>query len=589
MIRVTFADTASRDAFADRFKLTSKVDALDLDIDWHLLQFAKLDPNATDYHQVAVLQSGAGAATVQEFVVKGSPTHFGAYASVLADLGNGFYHVASADATNLADNVDSIEHTSAPMKLMSNVGNIESMNGVDSDLDPTSADAQWPRIRVVSRYRPLAESFSTHEMTYLSKPELYIIDTGINFEHPEFDYPEFEGVNFWTCFGPPGGPANYYDDNVGHGTAVASMAVGKNLGVANHCKVFNVKIGDATGTASILQVGQAIDAIVAAASADPLKTRICNMSWGTARSAYLDAKVQGLLDLGITVVCAAGNDGIDVADISPGGMVDVLTIAAMDKYDIPCGFNNISPSDAGVTTGAGQALDLFAPGEAIIAAKYTGGYLMISGTSFSAPIVAGVAAEIGALFVEMVPFAQMKETILSTATENALLFEDSSFSENQNKIVYLITSDPNANYKNNNMTMYLGVHPDSDAPIVADLNSAINVSDLSSVFPDDPVAWSLEWLDPAVEAAYAPFMVLDAETGMLTIAKPTVELPAETKLKMIEFKAVATTTRAKMTGPVLFYFQTNPLYAETKESDITLALTETNSISFYAFWSASIK
>jgi hypothetical protein len=58
---------------------------------------------------------------------------------------------------------------------------------------------------------------------------------------------------------------------------------------------------------------------------------------------------------------------------------------------------------------------------------------------------------------------------------------------------------------------------------------------------------------------------------------------------MIEFVAVATTSRARMTGTTMFYFQTNPLYAETKESDITLALTETNSISFYAAWSASIK
>jgi hypothetical protein len=303
----------------------------------------------------------------------------------------------------------------------------------------------------------------------------------------------------------------------------------------------------------------------------------------------LDAKVQGLLDLGITVICAAGNDGIDIADISPAGMVDVLTVAAMDKYDIPCGFNNISPSDAGVTTGHGQELDLFAPGEAVVVANYTGGYLMISGTSFSAPLVAGVAAEIGALFADMVPFAQMKNTIITTATENALLFEDSTFSENQNKIVYLITSDPNASYKNNNMTMYLGVHPESGEPIVANLNSAINVSDLNVVFPDDPVVWSIEWLDSAMEADYAQFMNLEPETGTLTIANPTVTLPEETKLKMIEFVAVATTSRARMTGTTMFYFQTNPLYAETKESDITLALTETNSISFYAAWSASIK
>lgn len=581
MIRVTFADTASRDAFANRFKLTTKVDLTDLDIGWHLLQFAKLDAKALDYKEVATLQGGLGAAAEQEFIVKGNPATFDNYVTdIVADLGNGFFHVSSSDVTNLIDHVDSIEHTSGPMKLM---GSLEGMTGSGTAIDPTSPEGQWARIRVASRYRPLLESYSTHEMVYKSKPELYIMDTGIDFSHPEFDYPGFEGVDFYTCY-----PGTFADD-VGHGTAVASMAVGKNVGIANNCKVFNVKMGAASGSASLLQVGKAIDAIVAAASADPQKTRIVNMSWGTSRSAYLDAKVTGMLDMGITVICAAGNEGIDVADISPAGIVEVITVAAMDKYDIPCGFNNISPSDAGVTTGAGQALDLFAPGAEIVVADYrNNGYLIEYGTSFSAPLVAGVAAEIGALFENMVPFAQMKNTIMSTATENALLFEDSTFSENQNKIVYIFTSDPNANYKKNNMTMYLGVHSGSE-PMIADLNSAIDTSHMIELFPADPVVWSIQWLDPETEAEYSPFLSIDSATGLLTIANPTVQLPSETKLKMVEFIGKAVTTRSTMTSTNMFFFHLNPAYAETAESDITLALTETNSISFYAQWSLLIK
>lgn len=580
MIRVTFADTASRDAFADRFKLAHKVDDTKLDIDWHLLQFAKLDDKALDYHEVAVLQSGPSAATEKEFIVKGNPATFDNFCTdILADLGNGFYHVTSNDALNLADNVDSIEHTSGSMKLM---GTLAGMSSVDTALDPTGAEAQWARIRVASRYRPLLEEFSTHEMIYKSKPELFIIDSGINFSHPEFDYPEFESEDFYSIY-----PGDFADD-VGHGTAVASMACGKNLGVANHLKVFNIKVGNATGTGSLLQIGQAIDAIVARASADPTKTRIVNMSWGTARSAWLDAKVQGLLDLGITVVCAAGNDGIDVADISPAGMADVITVASMDQYDIPSGFNNISPSDANITTGSGLSLDIFAPGEHVVLAKYTGGYARDSGTSFSAPLVAGVATEIGALFDTFVSFATMKEQILNTATENALLFEDNTFSENQNKIVYLFTSDPNANYKLNNMTMYLGVHADEE-PIIADLNSAIDVATHNSLFADDPVTWSIEWDDPALEAAYASCLTLNPATGLLSIAKPAATLPPETKLKMVEFKAKAASSRMVLSSTTLFFFDCNPDYEETKESDITLALTETNSISFYAYWSQFIK
>ena len=409
------------------------------------------------------------------------------------------------------------------------------------------------------------------------------MDTGVNVIHPEFQYSSFEYENFWTI--EPG----VYGDDLGHGTGVASMACGQNLGVANSLKLMIVKIATQTTQASIMQLGQAIDAIVARASSDPTKTRIVNMSWGVARSAYLDAKVQGLMDMGITVVCAAGNDGIDVADISPAGIAEVITVAAFDKYDIPAGFNNISPSDAGLTTGFGQSLDLFAPGQDIMVAVGGSHYKIMSGTSFSAPLVAGVAAEIGALSAGMIPFAQMKSTIIDTSTKDALLFEDTTFSENQNKIVYLFTSDPNTNYKNTNMSMYLGVHADNDEPILGDINSLMSAETLYKVIPNDPLAYSIQWDDPALETDYSQFVTINPVTGVFTIAKPTTSLPAETKLKMVEFKVVGTNSVAKLVSPTLFFFQLNTLYSSTKESDITLALTDTNSISFYAQWYLVIK
>lgn len=584
MIRVTFADTASRDAFADRLKLTSKVDSTQLDMGWHLFQIVKQDEKVVNFHEVAVLQAGPSAATEKEFIVKGDPANFNSHiTSTVADLGNGFYHVKSIDGIALAGHVDSIEITGVPMTLLGNASNLTSMAGDATTVDPASAEGQWARIRVASRYRPLAESFNTHGLTYQSKPELYIFDTGVNVNHPEFNYPEFEHEEFWTI--EPG----VFGDNIGHGTGVASMALGKNLGVANNAKLVIVKIANQTTQASILQLGQAIDAIVARASADPMKTRIVNMSWGVARSAYLDAKIQGMLDLGITVVAAAGNDGIDVENISPAGMDDVITVASIDKYDIPAGFNNISPSDAGVTTGHGLNLDIFAPGEDVMIAVGGNYYQVVSGTSFSAPLVAGVAAEIGALTNAFVPMTQMKSLILDTGTKDALLFEDEKFSENQNNLLYLFTSDPNANYKLNDMTMYLGVHDDNGEPIVADMNSAIDLNAVKKVFPYESPAWTLKWSDAALEAEYGQFVSIDSVTGVVTITKPTTTLPAETKLKMVEFTASANVGAVTMESPVLFFFDFNPAYSETKSSDITLALTNTNSISFYLTWYGIIK
>ena len=146
-------------------------------------------------------------------------------------------------------------------------------------------------------------------------------------------------------------------------------------------------------------MGDAIDAIITRAMDNPNVTRVVNMSWGVARSSWLDHKVQSMIDAGMVVVCAAGNSGISVEDISPAGLDTCITVGSIDKYDIPSGFNNISPGDSGLTNSSGLSLDLFAPGEDVLVASNSavGGYALSSGTSFATPLVAGVAVEIAAL------------------------------------------------------------------------------------------------------------------------------------------------------------------------------------------------
>lgn len=579
MIRVTFADEASRDAFASRLGVADKVNSTELDIPWNLLQFAKLDDKALDYDDLE------SSSEPLEFIVKGDPAKFSHLKNTIIkqDLGGGFYLIATTEGTLLGDFVDSIEHNGPAMSLMG-VSTITSVNAEPTTIDPTSPEAQWHRIRIVSRYRPLSTEFSTHDLSYLSKPEIYVMDSGINFSHPEFNYPELETEHFYTL------PAfnGLYDDDVGHGTLVAASAVGKNLGICNHAKLINVKVGMQGHNPTLLELGQAIDAIVTRAAADPLKTRIVNMSWTVLRSSWLDAKVQSLLDLGITVICAAGNLGRSVEDISPAGLDTVITVGSIDKYDIPSGFNDISPTDAGITTGTGLSLDIFAPGENVVIASYEGGYGMTSGTSVSAPIVSGIAGVIGALNEGMVPYDQMKKMILDTATKDALLFTDDRFSENQNNLAYLFTADNGQLYKSKELLSYLGVH-NSDEPILADLNSAIDVTNWKVIFPDAPLTWGIEFLNADTESVYKPFFEINETTGVIKISKPTTTLPEETKLKMVDFKAVVTNGKIHAESGILFFFDTNPLYKSTLEGDITLALTEVNSISFYAAWGARLK
>lgn len=579
-IRVTFTSAEQRDAFANRWNLSIPDGVDHLDVPWHLAHHAINDTSAVEHTQLDTDE--------QEFLVSGDKTAIESVATIVQDLGSNWYLVKSTDGVALGKLVTSIELNSAPLKFVENVSTITSMNGDATTLDPASADGQWARIRVASRYRPLASSFSVHDVKYASKPELYIMDTGINFSHDELAYDGIEGVDFYTL---PIFNGNYRDD-VGHGTAVASMAVGKNLGVARYAKVMNVKIGGKvngeTHAANLLEVGQAIDAIIAEIAKDPLKSRVVNMSWGVARSSWLDSKVQSLLDAGASVIAAAGNSGISVEDVSPAGLDSVITVGAIDKYDIPAGFNNISPSDSGLTTSTGLSLDLFAPGDNVMVAdsSVSNGYVISSGTSFAAPLVAGVALEIAGMNSDPVFHSSMKSIIIDTATENALLFEDDRFSDNQNRAVYLITTDGLAAYKESESVSYLGIHNLEDT-IIADLNSSLNTVFIKTAYPDDVLTYSVEMLPDSVE--YAPFVSCDPITGLVTISKPNLPLSEETRLKMVNFVGIAESSKVKMTTNNIFFFVSNPLYEDTLQSDITLALTDVNSISFFGVWTLSIK
>lgn len=581
-IRVNFTNTAQRDAFANRWNLAIPDGVDHLDVPWHLAHHAINDTSAVEHTQLDT--------TEQEFLVSGDKTAIETVATIVQDMGSNWYLVKSTEGIALGKLATSIDHNGAPLKFVDNVSSITSMNGDPTTLDPTSAEGQWARIRIASQYRPLAPAFVVHDVKYASKPELYIVDSGINFDHDEFNYDGLEKIDFYTL---PRFNGEYRDD-VGHGTAVASMAVGKNLGVARYAKLMNVKMGRLTDgvrdTATLLELGYVIDAIMDEVAKNPLVPRIVNMSFNIARSAWLDSKVQSLLDAGVTVVCAAGNSGHSVEDVSPAGLDTVITVGAIDKFDIPAGFNNISPSDSGLTTSTGLSLDLFAPGDNVMVAdsSVSNGYVIVSGTSLSSPLVAGVAVEIASMNSEPVFYSRMKEIIMSTATENALLFEDDRFSENQNRLVYLITSDNLAAYKQSESesVSYLGVHNQDDT-IIADLNSTLNVAPFKTTYPDDAITYSVELLPDSIE--YAPFISCDPVTGTVTINKPNLPLPEETRLKMVSFIGIAESPRVKMTTNTIFFFVSNPLYADTLDSDITLALTDINSISFFQFWGTIIK
>lgn len=115
------------------------------------------------------------------------------------------------------------------------------------------------------------------------------------------------------------------------------------------------------------------------------KPAIINMSLGGDRSPSIENAVKAAIAVGISVVVAAGNANVDACTQTPAAVSEAITVAASTQKNTKAKFSNFGP-----------CVDIFAPGVDILAAttpqKSRNGWNFASGTSFAAPMVAGVAA-----------------------------------------------------------------------------------------------------------------------------------------------------------------------------------------------------
>jgi serine protease AprX len=205
-------------------------------------------------------------------------------------------------------------------------------------------------------------------------------------------------------------------DAVGHGSFVAAVAGGRSgdgryVGIAPGATVYALNVARPDGVYSS-DVVAAVDWVLANHRRHNI--RVANLSLSeSAPSSYLasvlDTAVERLWRDGVTVVVSAGNRGEGVASYAPANDPFVITVGATDTMGtVSTGDDRTSDfSSRGRTQDAFDKPELHAPGRRIVsllpggtslAAQaplqnlIAGGYASMSGTSFSAPQVAGAAA-----------------------------------------------------------------------------------------------------------------------------------------------------------------------------------------------------
>ncbi len=250
-------------------------------------------------------------------------------------------------------------------------------------IDATQTGATWGIDRIDQRTLPLSGTYVYNaDGTGVT---VYIIDTGINFTHSEYNGRAVKGIDEVTV----GGTAAYCN---GHGSHVAGTVGGTTYGVAKKVSLVAVRVLDCSGSGSTSGVIAGIDWVTAQKNANPSVPSAANMSLGGGVSSTLNAAVARSVAAGVTYAVAAGNDGGDACLHSPAAEPSAITVGATDINDGFASFSN-----------RGSCVDINAPGVNITSAWYSSNTATntISGTSMATPHVAGAAA----LYLQVVPTA----------------------------------------------------------------------------------------------------------------------------------------------------------------------------------------
>lgn len=261
-----------------------------------------------------------------------------------------------------------------------------------------------------------------------------VFDTGIQQDHPDIN--QLPGADFTDQGCPEGcgdGGASHPCEN--HGTAVAGVISQRinnfygSVGIAPNAKVISAKIG--RGYYSGQEPNQECRYVVLSSwvangiswAAYIAGGRITNTSFRLLSSSAVSTELQETRTLGVVHFAAAGNANAEAIDF-PASNIAANAVSAISSdgtrwVDSPTFGSNYGD----ITPSPGDEIYISAPGGGIFTTDRTGsdGYdpsdhVIISGTSFATPFVAGTMALI--LSVEPNLTAQEAESILCGSAED---------------------------------------------------------------------------------------------------------------------------------------------------------------------------
>lgn len=208
-----------------------------------------------------------------------------------------------------------------------------------------------------------------------------ILDTGVDYNHPDLKSNIIGGTSFVPA------ERDFIDKN-GHGTHVAGIIAANKqiLGVAPATKILVVKVLNKDGGGTYKGITTGLKYAREWRGPQGQRVNVINMSLGgPVPDNTMYQEIQRVVKAGITVVCAAGNEGDGnekTHEISyPAYYPETVAVGAVNLQTRIANFSN-----------ANEHIDIVAPGVDTYSTYPGGKYVKLSGTSMAAPHISGAAA-----------------------------------------------------------------------------------------------------------------------------------------------------------------------------------------------------
>lgn len=269
-------------------------------------------------------------------------------------------------------------------------------DGVDTN------PASWGLDRIDQRNLPLD---SEHNYSDKTTANIYVMDGGSDFTHPEFsgrtgDQIDFTGDSQPSC------------DN--HGTHIAGTMAGSTYGIARNAKIHDLKVAHCTSQwASTSWFINPINHVANTSSGQAVINYSISIPANQVPGSMVNAVNNAVTQHNIVFVTSSGNitsqsPNPNVCAFFPNNQAPVLTVAYSTLTD-----------QFGTQAKRGSCVDLAAPGQNIVSAKRFGANGPMSGTSMAAPHVAGIAASIW-MDNPSLTAQQVMQKVVDDATPGAL-------------------------------------------------------------------------------------------------------------------------------------------------------------------------